>query len=43
MPEDFSNRLSVDRIRKLRNTFSKDEILAFPSTAFDDKTGLIPI
>jgi hypothetical protein len=43
MPEDFSNRLSVDRIRKLRNTFSKDEILAFPSTAFDDNTGLIPI
>ena len=43
MPEDFSNRLAVDRIRKLRNTFSKDEILTFPSTAFDDKTGLIPI
>lgn len=43
IPEDFSNRLAVDRIRKLRNTFSKDEILTFPSTAFDDKTGLIPI
>jgi hypothetical protein len=43
MPEDFSNRLAVDRIRKLRNIFSKDEILTFPSTAFDDKTGLIPI
>jgi hypothetical protein len=43
MPEDFSNRLAVDRIRKLRNIFSKDEILSFPSTAFDDNTGLIPI
>jgi hypothetical protein len=43
MPEDFSNRLAVDRIRKLRNTFSNDEILTFPSIAFDDKTGLIPI
>ncbi|HKG42076.1 MAG TPA: hypothetical protein VKA98_08055 [Nitrososphaeraceae archaeon] len=43
MPEDFSNRLAIDRIRKLRNAFSKDEILIFPTTAFDDKTGLIPI
>jgi hypothetical protein len=43
MPEDFSNRLAIDRIRRLRNTFSKDEILSFPSTAFDDNTGLIPI
>jgi hypothetical protein len=43
MPEDFSNRPAIDRIRKLRNMFSKDEILAFPSTAFDDNTGLIPI
>ena len=43
MPEDFSNRLAIDRIRKLRNAFSKDEILTFPSTAFDDNTGLIPI
>ena len=43
MPEDFSNRLAIDRIRKLRNMFSKEEILTFPSTAFDDKTGLIPI
>ncbi len=43
MPEDFSNRLAIDRIRKLRNMFSKDEILTFPSTAFDDNTGLIPI
>jgi hypothetical protein len=43
MPEDFSNRLAIDRIRKLRNTFSKDEILTLPSIAFDDNTGLIPI
>ena len=43
MPEDFSNRMAIDRIRKLRNAFSKDEILTFPSTAFDDNTGLIPI
>ncbi|HEX5892426.1 MAG TPA: hypothetical protein VFY41_06155 [Nitrososphaeraceae archaeon] len=43
MPEDFSNRLAIDRIRNLRNMFSKDEILTFPSTAFDDNTGLIPI
>ena len=43
MPEDFSNRLAIDRIRKLRNMFSKDEILTFPSTAFDDNTGLIPV
>jgi hypothetical protein len=43
MPEDFSNRLAIDRIHKLRNMFNKNEILTFPSTAFDDKTGLIPI
>lgn len=43
MPEDFSNRLAIDRIRKLRNRFSKDEILTFPSIAFNDNTGLIPI
>ena len=43
VPEDFSNRLAIDRIRKLRNVFRKDEILTFPSTAFDDNTGLIPI
>jgi hypothetical protein len=43
MPEDFSNRLAIDRIRKLRNTFSKDEILTLPSIAFDDNIGLIPI
>jgi hypothetical protein len=43
MPEDFSNRLVVDRIHKLRNMFSKDEILALPSIDLSDKAGLIPI
>ncbi len=36
MPEDFSNRSAVDRIHKLRNMFSKDEILTFPSIGFDE-------
>jgi len=36
MPEDFSNRSAVDRIHKLRNMFSKDEILTFPSIEFDE-------
>ncbi|HEU4823945.1 MAG TPA: hypothetical protein VFS97_11020 [Nitrososphaeraceae archaeon] len=43
MPEDFSNRLVVDRLHKLRNMFSKDEILSFPSIDPKDKAGLIPI
>ncbi len=43
MPEDFSNRLVVDRIHKLRNMFGNDEILAFPSTDPGDKAGLVPI
>jgi|SRR5215208_973988 len=43
MPEDFSNRLVVDRIHKLRNMFSKDEILTFPSIDLGDKAGLIPV
>lgn len=43
MPEDFSNRLAIDRIHNLRNIFSKDEILAFPSASLDNKAGLIPI
>lgn len=43
MPEDFSNRLVVNRIHKLRNMFSKDEILTFPSIDLSDKAGLIPI
>ena len=43
MPEDFSNRLVVDRIHRLRNMFSKDEILALPSIDLSDKAGLIPI
>jgi hypothetical protein len=43
MPEDFSNRLVIDRVHKLRNMFSKDEILALPSINTNDKAGLIPI
>jgi hypothetical protein len=43
MPEDFSNRLVVDRIHKLRDMFSKDEILSFPSIDLSDNAGLIPI
>jgi hypothetical protein len=43
MPEDFSNRLVVDRIHKLRSMFSKDEVLTFPSIDLSHKAGLIPI
>jgi hypothetical protein len=43
MPEDFSNRLVVDRIHKLRNMFSKDEILTFSSIDPSNKAGLTPI
>ena len=43
MPEEFSNRLVVDRIHKLRNMFSKDEILTLPSIDLSNKAGLIPI
>ena len=43
MPEDFSNRLSVDRMHKLGNIFNKDEILGFPSVSLNDKASLIPI
>jgi hypothetical protein len=43
MPEEFSNRLVVDRIHKLRNMFSKDEILTLPSIDPSNKAGLIPI
>lgn len=43
MPEDFSNRLVVARIHKLRDMFSKDEILSLPSIDPNDKAGLIPI
>jgi hypothetical protein len=43
MPDDFSNRLVVARIHKLRNMFSKGEILTFPSIDLSDKSGLIPI
>jgi hypothetical protein len=43
LPEDFSNRLTIERIHKLRTMFSKDEILDFPSASLDNKAGLIPI
>ena len=43
MPEDFSNRLTIERIHNLRNMFSKDEILSFPSASLETKAGLIPI
>jgi hypothetical protein len=43
MPEEFSNRLVVNRIHKLRNMFSKDEILTLPSIDLSNKAGLIPI
>jgi hypothetical protein len=43
MPEEFSNRLVVNRIHKLRNMFSKDEILSLPSIDPSNKAGLIPI
>jgi hypothetical protein len=43
MPEDFSNRLAVDRTHKLRKMFTKDEILAFPSVSPDNRAGLVPI
>jgi hypothetical protein len=43
MPEDFSDRLAVDRVHKLRKMFSKDEILALPSISPDNKSGLVPV
>lgn len=43
MPEDFSNRLAVDRIHKLRKMFTKDEILVFQSVSPDNRAGLVPI
>jgi hypothetical protein len=43
MPEDFSNRLVVDRIHRLRKMFRQDEILSFPSIDLSDKAGLIPL
>jgi hypothetical protein len=43
MPEDFSNRLAVDRTHTLRKMFTKDEILAFPSVSPDNRAGLVPI
>jgi hypothetical protein len=43
MPEDFSNRLAVDRIHELRKMFTKDEILVFPSVNPGNRAGLVPI
>jgi hypothetical protein len=43
MPEDFSNKLAIERIHRLRTMFTKEEIFAFPSVSLDDKAGLIPI
>jgi hypothetical protein len=43
MPEDFSNRLVIDRVHKLRKMFSKDEIFTFPSVEPSNKAGLTPI
>ena len=42
-PEDFSNRLVVNRTHELRKMFTKDEILAFPSVSPDNRAGLVPI
>ena len=44
MPQDFSYKMAIEHINKLRQMFSKDEILAFPS--IDSSTiniGLIAI
>jgi hypothetical protein len=44
LPQDFSYKVAIEHINKLRQIFSKDEILAFPSI---DKSainiGLIPV
>lgn len=44
LPQDFSYKMAIEHINKLRQIFSKDEILTFPSI---DKSainiGLIPI
>jgi hypothetical protein len=44
LPQDFSYKMAIEHINKLRQIFSKNEILAFPS--IDSSTiniGLIPI
>lgn len=44
IPQDFSYKKAVEHIRKLREIFSKDEILLFPSIGRSDvNIGLIPI
>lgn len=43
IPEDFSNKLAVERIHTLRTMFTKEEVFAFPSVSLDYKAGLIPL
>jgi hypothetical protein len=44
IPQDFSYKTAVEHIHKLREIFSKDEILLFPSIGRSDvNIGLIPI
>ena len=43
MPEDFSNKLAIERIHRLRTMFTKEEVFAFPSVSLDYKAGLIPL
>ena len=44
LPQDFSYKMAIEHINKLRQIFSKDEILAFPSIDISIiKIGLIPI
>ena len=44
IPQDFSYKMAVEHIHKLREIFSKDEILLFPSIGRSDvNIGLIPI
>jgi hypothetical protein len=42
-PEDFSNKLAVERIHKPRTMFTKEEIFVFPSVNLHYKAGLIPL
>lgn len=44
IPQDFSYKMAVEQIHKLREIFSKDEILLFPPIGRSDvNIGLIPI
>jgi hypothetical protein len=42
MPEDFSYKTVIEQIHKLREMFSKEDILTFPSIAPPSNMGLIP-